>query len=150
MSDQRFNPYFAVFLIFQKANKVLLSKRANTGHQDGNYSMVSGHVDGGESFIAATVREGLEEAGVKIEPNDLNLKYTLHFTRLDRTYICAFFSLDRWQGEITNMEPKKCDDLSWFEIDNLPENTVDYVRFVLQDIQNGKNFGTFGFGDQTN
>jgi ADP-ribose pyrophosphatase YjhB (NUDIX family) len=145
MSDERFNPYFSVFIIFRDGNKVLLSKRANTAHEDGNYSMVSGHVDAGESFIEAAMRESEEEAGVKFEAQNLKLEYILHFTRPDRTYISTFLSVDTWQGEITNKEPEKCDDLAWFDIDNLPENTVDYVRFVIQEIQKGKNFGTWGF-----
>ena len=145
MSDERFNPYLAVFLIFRKDDKILLLKRANTGHQDGNYSMVSGHVDAGESFIDAAIREALEESGVNIKSGDLTLAYTLHSNKINKVYINLFMNVNNWNGEITNKEPEKCDDLDWFEINHLPQNTVDYVRFVIQETQNGKNFGTWGF-----
>jgi ADP-ribose pyrophosphatase YjhB (NUDIX family) len=150
MSNDRFNPYLAVFLIFRENDKILLLKRANTGHQDGNYSMVSGHVDAGESFIDAAIREALEESGVNIKSSDLALAYTLHSDKINRIYIDLFFNVNNWSGEITNKEPQKCDDLTWFEIDGLPENTVDYVRFVIDEIQKGRNFGSWGFESSKN
>jgi len=145
MSENRFNPYFAVFLVFRKEDKILLSQRFNTGHEDGNYSMVSGHVDEGESFLDAAIREGSEEAGIEIEKQDLSLAYILHVTKPDKVYIDTFLFVNKYKGELKNMEANKCSDLSWFDIKNLPQNTIEYVKFVIKEIEEGKNFGEFGW-----
>jgi ADP-ribose pyrophosphatase YjhB (NUDIX family) len=147
MTSERFNPRFAVFLIFRQGNQILLLRRFNTGHNDGNYSLVSGHVDEGESFIQAAIREADEEAGVKISAEDLSLAYVLHSRHSDDAvvYINLYMNVGKWEGEIFNAEPEKCDDLSWFDMENLPENTIDYVRFTLEEVEEGRNFGQFGF-----
>jgi 8-oxo-dGTP diphosphatase len=48
-----------------------------------------------------------------------------------------FFETREWQGEVTNAEPEKCDDLSWFPYDDLPSNMLPLVKNVLNDIANG-------------
>ena len=36
-----------------------------------------------------------------------------------------FMTATQFTGKITNMEPHKCDDLQFFQLDNPPENIVD-------------------------
>ena len=60
-------------------------------------------------------------------------------------YVNIFLNVSKWDGEIFNAEPEKCDNLSWFDMEDLPENTIDYLRFTLDEIEEGKNFGQFGF-----
>jgi len=48
--------------------------------------------------------------------------------------IYVFFNTEKWAGEIKNMEPEKCDDLSWFDLNNLPENVIPYIRQALDCI----------------
>lgn len=65
MKKQRHKIVPAVFLLLIKNNKVLLLKRQNTGYADGKYSLVSGHVDKGETMQEAIIREAKEEAGIR-------------------------------------------------------------------------------------
>ena len=98
--------YGAVYLLFVRDGKILLLRRANTGYEDGKYSLVAGHADGGEFMTRAAVREAKEEAGVDIDPADLTMKLVMH--RLsDREYADFFFEIKKWSGEPQNMEPER-------------------------------------------
>lgn len=130
----------AVYLVLRRDNEVLLLRRANTGYQDGNYSVVAGHLDGDEVATQGLIREAKEEAGITVDPQHITLVHTAH--RLSRNQpgnerLDLFFEVRDWQGEVTNMEPHKCDDLSWFSLDKLPANMIPFVRRVLTDISNG-------------
>ena len=131
----RFTVIPSVYLLFTRDNKVLLLRRANTGYMDGQYNLVAGHLEPGESASEGAAREGQEETGATIDPSSVQLVHTGH--RVNRGRIDLFFRISEWQGEITNAEPDVCDDLSWFAQDALPENTVAYVRFVLDAMAQG-------------
>lgn len=145
-SKQRFKLIPAVYLVLRDGNHVLLSRRANTDYQDGTYSLVAGHLDGDETAKAALAREVKEEASINIDPSQLKLVHTAH--RLSRGQIGQervdfFFEIDKWSGEINNNEPEKCDDLSWHDIDKLPESIMPYIRLVLAAIVTGKPYSEY-------
>ncbi|HEX4662734.1 MAG TPA: NUDIX domain-containing protein, partial [Candidatus Saccharimonadales bacterium] len=75
----RFKVVPAVYIILERDNKILLLRRFNTGYEDGNYTMPSGHLDGGESATTAAVREAMEEAGVTIKSQDLELAHAMYY-----------------------------------------------------------------------
>lgn len=133
MVPPRFKLYGAVYLILCQDDQVLLLRRYKTGWQDGNYSLVAGHIDGDESFISAMCRESKEEAGIIIKPKDLKFVHAQNRLSNDssREYIDIAFSANTWEGKVTNMEPSKCDDLSWFSFNSLPKNIVPNVAKIL-------------------
>ncbi|MBU0660875.1 NUDIX domain-containing protein [Patescibacteria group bacterium] len=138
----------ASYLILMKDNQVLLLRRFNTGYGDGNYSLPAGHVDPGETFTQCIMREGLEEIGVTIHQQQLSLSHIMHRNnpmKKNDERIDAFFIAKKWEGEIENKEPHKCDDLSWFSLDDLPENILPYVKKVLGYINQGVFYSEFGW-----
>jgi 8-oxo-dGTP diphosphatase len=141
---ERFKAIVSVYVLFIKDGKLLMLRRANTGYEDGNYSLVAGHADGNEALTEATAREAKEESGVEIEPTELQCKVVMH--RIDdREQIDVFFECIQWKGNIKNMEPEKCDDLSWFPLDNLPKNTIPYIHEAVRCYREGILYSEFGW-----
>jgi ADP-ribose pyrophosphatase YjhB (NUDIX family) len=126
----------------------LLLRRLNTGYEDGNYSIVAGHVDLGETFTQCIIREAKEETGIELKPENLKVVHVMHRNSKSNEYnerIDVFFIAEKWNGEIINKEPHKCDDLSWFDLDNIPENTIPYIKQILNKIKNKEFYSEFGW-----
>lgn len=143
MAKVKFTMRVAVNLILIKDGKALLLRRFNTGWKDGEYGTVAGHVDGNETIAHAAVREAQEEAGIAIRELDLYVVHTQHRISTDAEYIDFNIKADTWSGEPKNLEPDKCDDLSWHPIDQLPENTIPYIRLVFENIKAGIPFSEY-------
>lgn len=150
MAKERHKEVPASYLVLIKEGKVLLTRRFNTGYMDGKYSLPAGHVDEGENFTQCIVREAEEEVGVDIMPEDLKFAHIMH--RLSdpewkdlRYRIDVFFVCEKWGGELKNMEPEKCDDMAWFDLASLPENTIPYVKTALENIKDKKVYSEFGW-----
>lgn len=137
MSNERFMLRAAVYLILIKDGKTLLARRFNTGWMDGKYSLIAGHLDGNEKVSDAMIREAREEAGIRIEKNDLRPIKVLHRNSGGQEYMDFFFLAERWEGAPGIMEPNKCDDMSWFTLDELPTNTLPYVKNVIENHKDG-------------
>lgn len=133
------------YLVLIKDGTTLLARRCNTGFEDGNYGLVSGHGEEGETFTETLVREVFEEAGIKIRPEDVKVAHICHRKASQDERIDAFFVTEKWAGEPKIMEPEKCDSIKWFEMDNLPENTIDYIKKALQNINAGIFYSEYGW-----
>jgi 8-oxo-dGTP diphosphatase len=142
---EHFRIYIAVYLALIKGEKTLLLRRCNTGYQDGNYSLIAGHLDGDETAKHAMLREAKEEAGIELRLGDLSVSHTMHRLSHDREYIDLYITTNNWEGEIENLEPGKCDDLQWFSFDSLPNNMVPEVRQALISIREGVSYSEFGW-----
>ena len=133
-----------VHLFFFRENQILLLRRFNTGFRDGEYSVPAGHLDGGETIMQAAIREAEEETGVQIAESDMTFATVMHRIEDDER-VDFFVQVHQWQGEQFNAEPEKCDELRWVAIDQLPENTIPYVRQALQNHLNDVRFDEFGW-----
>ena len=145
MIVERFKLISAVHLFMIRDNQVLLLRRFNTGYEDGNYSVPAGHLDGEEQVKSATIREAKEECGVSISPTDLEVVGVMHRQAGDER-IDFFLATRSWAGDIMNNEPHKCDDLSWYSTDDLPDNMIPYVKHALTNYMQGIWFSELGWG----
>ncbi|MDB5166237.1 MAG: putative hydrolase [Candidatus Saccharibacteria bacterium] len=139
----------AVYVILRDNNKILLLQRKNTGYHDGDFSLPAGHVDGGETLSEAVIREAKEELGITIEDTALKLVHVLH-RKSDvagnaNERVDFYFEAKGWSGNITNMEPEKCNLLEWYAADELPENMIPAVKSVLSAVTSGDIYTNFGW-----
>lgn len=144
MTRQRFHLSVAVFLVLRRDDAILCLRRAGTGWMDGAWSVPAGAHEGGETLVAAAVREAREEVGVSVDPADARLVHTLH-CRTGAEWLGAVFATDRWTGEPRLCEPDKHDGLGWYRVDALPETMIGYVRQALRCAEAGVRFSTFGW-----
>lgn len=144
MEEKRFSFVVAVYLILIKDNKILLQKRTGTNYMNGYYGVPSGHVEMGEGCLNALVREAKEEIGIDINKDDLILKYTSNHAS-NREYMCLFYTTDKYNGKPKIIEPHKCTELEFYDLDNLPTNIVPELKKYLKDVADGKNYGEIGY-----
>jgi 8-oxo-dGTP diphosphatase len=145
VAKERFKAVVAVHLLLMKNKQILMYLRQNTGFADGMYSVVAGHIDGGESVTAAMIREAKEEAGIDINAEDLETMCVMHRKAPDREIIDYFIKIEKWKNEIQNLEPEKCKELKFFDPCNIPENTIPYIKAGIECSLKGVKFTEFGW-----
>lgn len=108
------------FIITNEKNELLLLKRkAVVG--DGTWSLCGGHLKVNETFEETAVRETLEELGIIVKLEDVEV-FSLADTYVNRRYLQIGVIIKKYEGIPKIMEPGKASDLKWFNKDNLPDN----------------------------
>lgn len=142
--SEKYYSRLAVNLVLTRINpmgkkEILLQLRQNTGYMDNMYDFAcSGHVDKGESYTQALVREAKEEIGITIDEKDLVFLAVNHHYQAD--HVQLFFSTKSYEGNPTVCELDECGGLLWADTDKLPSNVIPYVVNVLEDIKYGIQF----------
>lgn len=147
MKKERHKIVPASYLVLKRGNEILLQRRFNTGYEDGKYSMVAGHVEKEETFTNAIIREAKEEIGINLESENLKIVHVMHRNSgtENSNRIDIFFISEKWTGKIENKETDKCDDLSWFDLDNIPENAILYIKQAVGCIKNNIFYSECGY-----
>lgn len=132
MNKERYKIGSFVSLILRKDQKVLLIRRFNTGSEDGMYGCAGGGLDPHETITQALIREAQEELGITLHKEALKTVHVVHRKNsLGQEMIGFFIEASQWQGNPCNMEPHKCDDIKWFDIDKLPDNCQPTFKHVV-------------------
>ncbi len=149
--NEKYYSRLAVNLVLTRINEngkkeILLQLRQNTGYMDNMYDFAcSGHVEKGESYTTALVREAKEEIGITLKEEDLVFLAVNHHYQAD--HVQLFFSTNGYDGEPTVCEPQECGGLLWANLNNLPENTIPYVANIIEDIKLGIQFDDGNFSN---
>ena len=144
LREQRYKLIAAVFILLIKDNKVLLSRRYNTGWEDGKYCLPGGHFNGNETAAEVAIREAKEELGITIEPKDLKFFNVCHTSTNDERIGFSFVS-EKWQGEVRNNEPERASEVGWFSINGLPFDINELARKTVEWYQKNIPYTEFGW-----
>jgi ADP-ribose pyrophosphatase YjhB (NUDIX family) len=140
----------AVHLFLLRGERVLLLRRANTGFADGMWSVPAGHVERGETVVAAAVREAREEVGLVLEPASVRVVGVMHRRGAEEERVDFFLACDLGGGvEPRNAEPHKCSELAWADPRSVPPDLVPYVRAGLESLTTGRWYQEHGWGDDS-
>ena len=132
----------AVYLIIKNSNgEILLQRRQGTKLWPGFLALPAGHIDEGENAYDAAIREAREELGINITRNNIIDSFVVN--RRNKSimpYFDAYFEVDGYTGEIQISEPEKCSELLWADINNLPEDMIDFEIEAIKNNLNGIKF----------
>ena len=152
----RFQVVPAAYLVLRRTHdgveQLLMQLRQNTGYMDGHWACgAAGHVEQGESVLAAAVREATEELGIGVDVADLVPVTVMHRTTPGggpvEERVDFFFECRSWTGEPALQEADKAVALGWYDLDALPTPVVPHERHVLDRLRAGSldPVVTFGF-----
>lgn len=136
-----------VHLYLERDGQVLLGLRHPDSAYAGNvWHVLAGHCEA-ESATACLVREAYEEAGLVVDPADVELVHTVHMVDRpgDRPRIGLFFRARRWEGTPELREPDKCVAWQWWNAKDLPEPLVPYTRAAIEGILAGRVYTELGW-----
>jgi ADP-ribose pyrophosphatase YjhB (NUDIX family) len=141
---ERFKMIASGYLMLIRGGKILLSRRFQTGYEDGKYSLPAGHIEDNETFTDGTCREIREEIGIALKPSDLRLVHVMHRKHFD-IRMDFFFTTNKKGLKPKNFEPHKSDDVAWFPLTKLPNNTVPYIRAAIANYRKKIIYSEFGW-----
>ena len=104
------------------------------GYLDNQYDLPGGHLEPGEDLFDAMIREAKEEIGITIKREDMQIVHIYH--HFSKDVLKFVFKVTNYSGEIQNLEPEKCKEIKWIDINNLPENTIKGIKNEIINIYN--------------
>ncbi|MGW6574021.1 NUDIX hydrolase [Streptomyces sp. NPDC054945] len=97
-----------------------------------------------ESALACLVREAKEEAGLVINPADVELAHVVDAPG-SLPLMQLVFRASRWEGVPQVLEPDKCLTWQWWPRHELPDRLVSYTRTAITAISEGRPYSQLGW-----
>ena len=105
-------------------DKILLGKRKGS-HGSGEWSVPGGHLEMNESFEDCCRREVKEETNLDLKSVEKMAFTNDIFKKNNKHYVTLFFKaidVDKMNlSKLKRMEPDKCDEWLWFDMNKLPK-----------------------------
>ncbi len=135
----------AVVTIILKDNKILLLKRKNTPWMNWFRWLPWGRLEQWESMTSWAIRELNEELWIIISEENILFKSIIQHKdeRWERLYFVLYIEDFFWIP--SNMEKDKCDEIKWFNLDNLVENITPQVGICLNTIKNKISYSEYWY-----
>lgn len=120
------NVELTVLCLIEDGNKILLQNRVKKDWR--GYALPGGHVEPGESFVDAVIREMKEETGLTVlNPRLVGVK---QFPIENGRYVVLLFKVTRWSGELCSSDEGQMEWIKYSELSAV--KTVDDFEDLLK------------------
>jgi len=138
MGHRTENAELTVLCLIQDGNRVLLQNRIKEDWK--GYTFPGGHVEPGESFVDAVIREMKEETGLNIlNPKIVGIK---QFPIEDGRYIVLLFKATEFTGNVSSSDEG---EMEWIDVDKLSEINVVEDFHDLMKVLNDPDLNEFQY-----
>src|SRR5262249_21827433 len=132
-SGQQLRPRVGIGVLIQNnQGQVLLGLRKGS-HGAGEWSFPGGHLEFGETIFETAKREVKEETDLMITDLELiSVADEMRYIQTDnKHYLDIGVKATVSNGEPKVMEPNKCEEWRWFDLDNLPEKMLEGTELII-------------------
>ena len=107
--------------LFNEKHQLLLGLRKSK-HGEGTWCPPGGHLEYGESFEQAAIRETEEETGLLVNAKNISISGVTNdfFEESGKHYVTVHLTARKFAGQPIVCEPEKCAQWKWFDLENLP------------------------------
>ncbi len=127
--DRTENVELTVLCLIEQSGRILLQNRTKADWR--GYALPGGHVEAGESFVDAVIREMKEETGLEIQnPQLVGVK---QFPIAGGRYVVFLFKATQFTGDVTSSAEG---EMEWVSYGDLPKKQTVADLQLLLDVMN--------------
>ena len=132
-------PEVGVGVIIQNQSLQILIGKRKASHAP-YYSIPGGHLELGETFEKAAIKEVSEETGLIIRnPKVIAVTNNLRTYREEnKHYVSVILYTNEYEGQCVVMEPEKCEEWLWCHLDEIPNPQFDASEYAIECFLRGK------------
>ena len=128
--DQAVPSHLCGWVVLRRADqKVLLARRSGVTYGVGLWGLPGGHAQIDESWRSAAARETMEEIGVLVAPDKLEVLGIGRYLDDGLHGVDAFFLATEWEGDPAPVS--ECSEVAWFDPANLPADALPWLPNAL-------------------
>lgn len=118
--------YTLGFIFNSTRDQVLLIHKKSPEWQIGKINGIGGKTEAGEASIDCIVREVTEETGLLIPQDNWTHAGKIHGdTWESEVYVSVY------EGKLTDSYTAGLEEVEWFAVDNLPDNVIGNLKFLI-------------------
>jgi 8-oxo-dGTP diphosphatase len=139
MADKKYPKVGIGVMIQNTAGQILLGLRQGS-HGAGEWCFPGGHLEMGETVFETAKRETKEETGLDVTPVELiSVADEMRYLESDgKHYLNVGVKALYQGGEPQIMEPDKCLEWKWFDLENLPEKMFEGTELIIKNFKASK------------
>ena len=136
MSDKKYPKVGIGVMIQNNEGQVLLGQRKGS-HGAGEWCFPGGHLEFGETVFETAKRETMEETGLEVNEFELiSVADEMRYIESDdKHYLNVGVKAVYNGGEPEIMEPDKCLEWKWYDLDNLPEQMFEGTHWIIRNFK---------------